>query len=375
MKRQYRAGIIGFGHAHVNHVAALFAAHPQVQWVACADTTPLCPELRVAPYTREWNRQNVMRLAGIPKCYPDYRQMLAEEDFDVMLIECENAQHADVVEACAQKGIHVCVEKPMATSLGDALRMARACRAAGTTMLVNWPSSWLPHTRKAKELIDAGAIGRVVEVNYRVGHAGPYGPGAQHKGVAEAAVPLTGAERGAIWIHQAAAGGGALVDLCCYGLMYGLWYTDKHATAVLGTKANLDSPWSDADDNGVLVAHFPGAIAVAQGSWTTVANSYLTAGPVVVYGTAGKLSFEIYPDKPVVRVERGGATEPEIHTPDPLPADRADIAQEFLRHIETGRPAHPTLTTEFNLQVAGMIDAGDRSAARQGWEPVSAIRE
>ena len=47
MSRKYRVGIIGFGHMHINHVAPLFGAHPQVRWVAGADTRPLCPEWEV----------------------------------------------------------------------------------------------------------------------------------------------------------------------------------------------------------------------------------------------------------------------------------------------------------------------------------------
>ena len=49
--KTYRVGIIGFGHMHINNVAALYAKHPQVEMAACADTVPVRPELRVAPYT------------------------------------------------------------------------------------------------------------------------------------------------------------------------------------------------------------------------------------------------------------------------------------------------------------------------------------
>lgn len=369
MKRQYRVGIIGFAHPHINHVASLYAAHPQVKWVACADTKPLRPELRVAPYTREWNRENVIKLTGISKCYEDYSEMLETESFDIAIVACENAQHSDVVEACARAGIHACVEKPMATTYAEALRMARACQAARATLVVNWPSAWLPHARKAKELIGAGVIGRVLEINYRVGHSGPFGPGAQHRGVVETSAPLTGPERGAIWLHQAAAGGGALLDLCCYGAMYGLWYSGECAVAALGFKANLDSPWSDADDNAVVVVRFPQAIAVAQGSWTTRAKSYLSAGPLMVYGDEGMLSFEIYPQKPVVRVERPGK-ETVVYEPSPLPASRTNVAEEFLYHLDTGEPVHQIVSAEFNLGVSAILDAGMLSAASGRIEPV-----
>ena len=117
MSQQYRTAIIGFGHMHINHVAALYAAHPQVRWVGAADTRPLCPERRVAPYTRQWNLDHLVQTLGLPKTYDDYRELLAQERPEIVIVSCENAQHADVVEACAAAGAHVCVEKPMAESL------------------------------------------------------------------------------------------------------------------------------------------------------------------------------------------------------------------------------------------------------------------
>ena len=107
MTKKYRLGIIGFGHMHINNVAALYAKHPQVEWVACADTVPLAPELREAPYTRGWNLKFALDQLGIPKAYADYHEMLQKEKFDIIIICSENAQHPEVVEACAAAGVHV----------------------------------------------------------------------------------------------------------------------------------------------------------------------------------------------------------------------------------------------------------------------------
>ena len=129
--KTYRVGIIGFAHMHVNEVAVHYAEHPQVEWVACADTVPLRPELRDLPYTRVWNMQHALKHFGIPKGYDDYREMLDQEEFDLIIVQSENAQHADIVEACAAWGVNCQVEKPMAPSLSDALRMVRAVKLPG----------------------------------------------------------------------------------------------------------------------------------------------------------------------------------------------------------------------------------------------------
>lgn len=357
--KSYRVGIVGFAHMHINNVAALYAQHPQVTLAACADTVPLQPEIRVAPYTREWNRDKLVLEYAIPRCHDDYREMLAQESLDIVIITSENVQHPDVAEACARAGVHVCVEKPMAVSLSDALRMARACEAAGTTMIVNWPLTWSPSARKAKELIDQGAIGRVLEVKWRSGHTGPLGPGAAHTGVIESAASMSGQERGATWWHQIAAGGGAMLDYCCYGAMVSLWYVGQQAVAALGMRANLHSSWGDADDNGAMLVRFPEAMALLEGSWTTWDHGVPT-GPIV-YGTTGTLVVERREGQEVVRHERGH-DQTTIYDADALPEGRGNVAQELIHHLESGEPVHPTLEMAFNLKAMAILDAGVRSA-------------
>jgi len=359
MSRKYRVGIIGFAHMHVNHVAALYAQHPQVEMVACADTVPDVPELREAPYTRAWNLKNALTNIGVPKAYDDYHEMLEKERLDIVICCSENAKHPEVVEACAAAGVNVQVEKPMAMSLSHALRMARACQAAGTTMVINWPLTWSPAARKAKALIDEGVIGQVLEVKLRLGHTGPLGPRAAHAGVSEEAAPMTEPERAATWWHQAAAGGGAMLDFCCYGAMVSRWYIGEPAIAAVGMRANLASHWGDADDNGAMIVRFPNAMGLFEGTWTTWDHGGPT-GPIV-YGTTGTLVVESREGKPVVRLERGRG-QTTIYDPEPLPAGREQVPGEFINHLETGEPLHPTLEMTFNLEVMAILDAGLRSA-------------
>lgn len=359
MSRKYRVGIIGFAHMHINNVAGLYAQHPQVELVACADTVPDVPELREAPYTRAWNIKNVMNNFGVAKAYDDYREML-EEHLDIVICCSENAKHPEVVEACATAGSKVCVEKPMAMCLAHALRMVRACKAAETTLIVNWPMTWSPSARKAKALIDEGVIGRVLEVKARLGHTGPLGSGAAHAGVDETAAPMTGPERGATWWHQAAAGGGAMLDFCCYGAMVSRWYIGEPAVAAVGMKANLDSQWGDADDNGAIIVRFPSAMSLLEGTWTTWHHG-VPGGPII-YGTTGTLVVESREGKPVVRLDRGHG-QTTIYDCEPLPEGRQQVPGEFIHHLETGEPLHPTLEMMFNLEVMAILDAGVRSAS------------
>jgi predicted dehydrogenase len=359
VSKTYRVGVMGFAHMHVNNVLGLFAEHPRVELVACADTAPDRPELRKGPYTRQWNLEHALKDLHVPKSYDSCREMLEKERFDIIICTSENARHREVVEACARAGVNVCVEKPMAASLSDALAMVRAVRAAGTEMLINWPMTWNPAAHEAKALIDAGAIGRVLEVKARLGHAGPLGSGAKHAGVAEEAAPLTATELGAVWWHSVAAGGGAMLDFCCYGCMVARWFVGEPAVAAVGMRGSLNSPFGDADDNGAMIVRFPCAMGLFEGTWTT--RDHGVGGGPIVYGTEGTLVMESRGGRPVVREEHGGG-KTTVHEAGPLADGRHNIAYEYVHHLDTGDPVHPTLDMMFNLDAMAILDAGVRSA-------------
>ena len=365
MSKVFRIGVIGFAHMHINHLIERFAVHPQAELAACADTPALVPELRSVHYTRAWNLRHALDDLGFPRAYEDYQEMLEQEKLDIVICCSENAQHPEVVGACAQHGVHVIVEKPMAASLRDGLLMARAARAAGIELIVNWPTTWQPASLKAKDLIDSSAIGRVLTVNFRGGHLGPLGAGVSHPGGDEdnQARPrkLSGVERGATWWHQSAAGGGVMLDYCCYGSLVARWLVGEPATGVIAMRANLNSQWGDAEDNAAMIVRFPHAMALSEASWTTLDHG-VSPGPIV-YGTEGTLVVdkETAGQAPRVRIEKGGG-QTEYHECEPLPADRSDIAQESIHRLQTGDPLHQTLDLDFNLEVMAILDAGVRSA-------------
>lgn len=358
MSRKIRVGVVGFAHMHVNNVLALFAKHPRVELAAGADTAPARPELRDGVYTRGWNLRHALAKLGLPRAYDDYREMLRQEGLDLAIVTSENARHAEAVEACAAAGADVCVEKPMAATFADALRMVRAARAAGTRLIVNWPMTWNPAARKAKDLADAGAVGRVLQVRVRLGHTGPLGPGARHEGVVEEATPLSAEELGAVWWHSRAAGGGALIDYCCYGAMMARWIIGEPAVAAVGMRANLASPFGDADDNGAMIVRFARAMGLFEASWTTADHG--TGGGPVIHGTGGTLVMEGDGGRPQVREIRSGGRV-RVHRPR-LPKGRHDIAHEYVHHVDTGEPLHPTLDAPVNLDAMAILDAGARSA-------------
>src|SRR5262245_20016171 len=235
--------MIGFAHMHINELMRTFAEVPGVEWVACADTRPARPELVEARFTRDWNKRHAHEDIGIPKVYDDYREMLDRERFDLVLFCPENSRHGEVAEAIAAHGANMVTEKPMAASLPEALRMARAATAAGVTLAVNWPTTWSSSVRTAHRLVRQGAIGDVWEVKWRAGSMGPLSHGSTHPGVDGTAVEMTDAQKAATWWHHADTGGGALLDYTCYGACLSRWFIGEPAVAAFGIKANLLTPY------------------------------------------------------------------------------------------------------------------------------------
>lgn len=372
MPRTYRLGVIGFAHMHVNGLIRSFAELPNVEWVACADTVPDVPELVEVRSSRAWNLRQAHEITGIPKVYSDYREMLAKEHFDFVIFCPENAKHGEVAEAIAAHGAHMLTEKPMAASLPEALRMVRAAQAHKVELFINWPSTWSPAVRKAKELLDQGVIGDLWQVKWRAGSMGPMSHGSTRPGPDGTPIEITDVEKGATWWYRAGTGGGALLDYCCYGACLARWYVGVPAVAAFGMMANFNSQYGSADDNAVITVRFPRAMAILEATWSCVDHAVPT-GPIL-YGTTGTLVVECHGGQQTVKIARGRGREPESVQGDPLPPGRQNIAQEIMHHLETGEPVHETLQASFNLDAQAILDAGIRSAASGKLELVNDAR-
>lgn len=110
---------------------------------------------------------------GCDRTFDDYEALLDETKLDAVFAFCATKHHADVVEMCAPRGIHVMVEKPMAATLEQADRMLVASKKHQTRLMVNWPTAWSRSLRTAKRLVEEGAIGDLWQFTWRGGHSGP----------------------------------------------------------------------------------------------------------------------------------------------------------------------------------------------------------
>lgn len=348
--KKYNTAVIGFAHMHITSlVRSFYNLGEKINWVALADLKPLQESTSAKPSTRSSNLKTVQDLVKTAALYDDYQQLLTECDLDLAIICCENAWHAKVVSDCLKKGIHVVVEKPMATSMTGALQIANAQKQGQASLAVNWPSTWMPGIRLAHQLLEQDPIGRIYRFVYR--NRDSEGPFSYGEGLSEK-------EMSSQWWYQAQAGGGAFWDYCCYGSCLASWFLDAPVRSASGLRANFNSPFGDAEDYASITARFDDAVALIEGSWTTV-NSGVPNGPII-YGSKGTLVTD--GDEVRIYTKRHTNEPCFVYQADPLPQGRSNIAEEMISHLEKGTALHPSLDLKVNLRAMQILDAAYRSS-------------
>ena len=93
-----------------------------------------------------------------------YEDVMRDNGIDAVILSTPNSFHAPQTIEAARNGKHVYVEKPMALSVGDCRKMISAAKEAGVILEVGHKERKMVRIRKAKELIDRGAIGSILLV-------------------------------------------------------------------------------------------------------------------------------------------------------------------------------------------------------------------
>jgi predicted dehydrogenase len=147
-------GLIGSGYMGKCHalawtsVATVFSDVGRPQLVALADATP------------ELAREQAEAF-GFGRGNGDWRDLISDPAVDVVSIAAPNQFHADMAVAALEAGKHVWCEKPMATSLEDAIRMRDAARRSGKTAILGYNYIQNPLIRHVRKLVAEGRIGEV----------------------------------------------------------------------------------------------------------------------------------------------------------------------------------------------------------------------
>lgn len=357
--KSIKAVIIGFSHMHVNEVALYITKCPDMELLAVADVPSKATAIPALRYTPAWNLANV-REKYCANVYEDYEQMLDEVKPDLAFILTENGQKPAVAEACAKRGVNISIEKPIAVSLAEAKKIEESVKAYGIEAVVNWPVLWREYVLKMKMALEAELVGKPIKLRYINGHTGPLGKGAKHRGVSDRAEEMTDADRSKTWWHQSALGGGAYLDIGCYGCFFSRWFMGTDAKGVVCMGDNLNTPFGDTEDNFGAMIRYDGRLSVIEGTWTTP-RAVIPSGPMVVC-TDGVIvctgGAENAPDVKAYDIYGNEVAIPSYT----LEEKYKNMPLHYANHIRTGEPIHKMLTLDANMEVMAILDAMINSA-------------
>lgn len=98
---------------------------------------------------------------GIEKAYGAYEEVLRDPDIDAVINPLPNSMHAEWTIKAAEAGKHILCEKPLATTVEDARRMAEAAKANNVVLVEGFTHRWNPQLRFARDVVAKGQIGEV----------------------------------------------------------------------------------------------------------------------------------------------------------------------------------------------------------------------
>jgi predicted dehydrogenase len=215
------------------------------------------------------------RAAGLAKTYPgcattaDWREAVARPDVDAVVVATINDSLAPITFGAVKAGKHVLVEKPAARSAVELRPVAAAAKSAGVTVRVGFNHRFHPALLKARELVDAGAVGPLMFVRGRYGHGGRVGYDREWRA------------------NPALAGGGELLDQGVHLIDLTRWFLGDVAevNGIAGTFF-WDMP---VEDNGfVALRHAGGQVGWLHASCSEWKNLFC----LEIYGRTGKLQID-----------------------------------------------------------------------------------
>lgn len=231
----------------------------------------------------EPNRELALKLASQYEfdaglIYSNLEEMLDKVKPEAAVAFGSVYEHMAAVEACAPRGIHVMVEKPLASNNDHAQRMKELALKHNVHLLTNFETSWYPSTAKSFELVnESNYVGALKKVVVHDGHQGPKEIGCDPYFLEWLTDPIQN-------------GGGALIDFGCYGanLMTYLMKGEEPTSVTAVTRQFKPEIYPKVDDEATIIVTYPSAQCIIQASW----NWPFGRKDMEIYGVSGSVIAE-----------------------------------------------------------------------------------
>ena len=333
-----RVGVASLTHGHVNWVFSS-AARGDIEIAGIAE-----PNREVA---RKYCEQY-----GYPtdRVYESLEAMLDAENPEAVSAFGTIYDHLDIVKACAPRGIHVMVEKPLAVNLEHAREMAALARENNIHLLTNYETTWYASNHEAyRRAVGDSAIGAIRKIRVRDGHRGPKKIGVPPEFLA--------------WLTDPELnGGGALTDFGCYGANLITWLMNgqrpESVTAITRQLQPENNP--EVEDEAIVLLEYPGAAGIIEASW----NWPIGRKDLVIHGLTGSVFADNRHDFRVRIAEGYDGFREESLRLEERPAPMNDPFLYFTAVVRGNVHPEPMALSslENNLIVMEILDAARRSA-------------
>lgn len=333
-----RVGIAGLSHGHVN-------------WVFQRSQPDEIEIVGFAEADQELAERYRTRYSIAPHLLFDSLETMLEVTKPAAVMAFGSVYaHSAVVEACAPRGVHVMVEKPLAVNSDHAVRMADLTRQHHIHLLTNYETTWYASNHAAYTIAcSERRLGALWKVVVHDGHWGPQEIGCSPDFLAWLTDPVLN-------------GGGALIDFGCYGANLMTWLMEGAAplTVTAVTQQMKPALYPKVEDEATVILTYPQAQCVIQASW----NWPYHRKDLELYGQTGYLHAI---DRQTLRLRENVQSPEQTLILPPRPAPLTDpfayLAAVVQGEITVADSDLSALAN--NLIVVRILDAA-RTAAQQG---------
>ncbi|GAA0372029.1 Gfo/Idh/MocA family protein [Bacillus horti] len=319
MSKIFKVGIIGTGFGAKVH-APIFSHHPQFEVKAIASVA-------------RGNVNDIKEMTGIEQIYTNWREMIEEEDLDLVSIASAPYLHHEMTLAAFEAGNHVLCEKPMAFNADESLAMIKARDKANKLGLINFEWRYLPARLKVKEILAHQKLGKVLHIQYNCIFPGY-----------ESSISTS---RG--WLGQEDKGGGFLGAIGSHMLDTLMWWTGEKISSVYGqlhtyVPQNLQAPADErelrtADDSFQVLGSFSNGTSLQMNLISTARHAL--GWRLEIVGTEGTLVMT--DDQEVLLGENQGNLEPVELSP------AAEAPSHFTHALSRYYPAFQPMVERLYL--------------------------
>ena len=283
----------------------------QINWgfIGCGEVTekksgPAFNEVEgsqvVAVMSRSENKaRSYAERHHIRKWYTDAQELIDDPDVNAIYIATPPSSHATFAIMAMRAGKPVYIEKPLAASYNDCIRINRISEQTGVPCFVAYYRRYLPYFQKVKEIIENGTIGKVINVQLRF------------------SVPPRDLdyknEKELPWrLQPDIAGGGYFYDLAPHqiDLLQNIFGVITRAHGYPANRAHLYK----AEDTVSACFFFENGVT-GSGSWCFVGHESAKEDCIEIIGDKGSLSFSVFTYEPIVLITSEG--KQSITVPNP----------------------------------------------------------